>query len=136
LALFAQAAADQADPGGAQRRQSRLASELIDRRQLRERLQAARQRRDRLQGELAKSQRSRAWDALPAEVRNELQAAGGTRAEDLYRDVAGCWVEAKGTALEVKARARAALRLVKAAARRAVVASTRTASAHSPASVG
>jgi hypothetical protein len=114
--VFARAAADQADPGGAQRRQSRLASELIDRRQLRERLQAARQRRDRLQSELAKSQHSRAWDALPAEIRNELQAAAGTQAQDLYRDVAGSWAEVKGTVSEIKARARAALRVVKAAA--------------------
>ena len=65
--LFAQlAAAPDGDLGAEQRRQSRLAADLVAERGLRERLQAARDRRDELQEALRKAERDDlgSWEAL------------------------------------------------------------------------
>jgi len=87
--LFAQLAVDTNDPGAAQRSHSRLAADLVGRRRLRERLDAARDRRDTLERKLVSARRAPGWDDLPTGVRTDLQKATGPRAEALYRDFAG-----------------------------------------------
>ncbi|MGY1698648.1 P-loop NTPase fold protein [Geodermatophilus sp. SYSU D00766] len=63
--LFEQLNRQDTDPGDAQRRQSRLASQLVARRQIRERLAAARQRRQELD---AKLEQARSGSSTPPQV--------------------------------------------------------------------
>ncbi|MET9088977.1 P-loop NTPase fold protein [Streptomyces sp. NPDC004237] len=85
--LFAQlAAAPDTDPGTAQRQLSRLTADLVGQRQVRERLAAARQRREDL--EHALSQVKVPWEDLAGDGRRSIvEAAGGELpAEALYRE--------------------------------------------------
>ena len=87
--LFAQLAAPPGGERGAeQRRQSRLASELINQRGLRERLQAARARRDTLQAALNRAGRDTlgAWDGLDDHQKQQLELLGGEQAKTAYQD--------------------------------------------------
>jgi KAP family P-loop domain len=89
--LFAQLAAPPGgDPGTEQRRQSRLAADLITERGLGARLRAARARRDELQEALRNAEQGgrRSWEALPEEQRQQLAALSGGSAERLYREAA------------------------------------------------
>jgi hypothetical protein len=87
--LFAQLAAP---PGGErgveQRRQSRLTTELINQRGLRERLHAARARRDDLQAALNRAGRNTlgAWDGLDDQQKQQLETLGGAQARTAYQD--------------------------------------------------
>ena len=87
--LFAQLAAPpDGDVGAEQRRQSRLTAELINERGLRERLHAARGRRDELQTALWRVGRDTlgAWDGLGEQQKQQLEMLGGGRAIEFYRD--------------------------------------------------
>ena len=88
--LFVQlAVAPEGDLGAEQRRQSRLAADLVTERGLRERLQAARDRRDDLQDALRQAERDDlgSWEALTDEQKQQLVVLTGGRAEAFYRDV-------------------------------------------------
>jgi hypothetical protein len=98
--LFAQLAAPPGgDPGTEQRRQSRLAADLITERGLGIRLRAARARRDDLQKALQNVEQGgrRSWDALPEEQRQQLAALTGGNAERLYREAARAGVSLRQT---------------------------------------
>ena len=80
--LFAQLAEPpDRDVGKEQRRQSRLAADVVARRKLRERLQSARARRDELE---AAVRRAEQWQALPEKDRELLTRLAGQRAGDRY----------------------------------------------------
>jgi hypothetical protein len=88
--LFAQLAVPpDGDAGAEQRRQSRLTADLVTQRGLRERLQAARDRRDDLQKALRKAERGDlgSWEALSEAQREQLTTLIGPSAEKYYRDV-------------------------------------------------
>jgi WD40 repeat protein len=76
------------DLGAEQRRQSRLAGDLVAQRGLRERLQAARGRRDDLQEALRSAERDDlgSWEALTDEQKQQLTLLTGGNAEKYYRD--------------------------------------------------
>jgi hypothetical protein len=87
--LFAQlAAAPEGDLGAEQRHQSRLAADLVAERGVRERLRAARDRRDDLQQALRKAERDDlgSWEALTDEQKQQLALLIGGDAERFYRD--------------------------------------------------
>jgi hypothetical protein len=89
--LFAQLAAPPGeDLGTEQRRQSRLAADLIAQRGVGVRLRAARDRRDSLKESLCDIENGgqRSWKALPEHQRQELQLLIGPSAERLYRQAA------------------------------------------------
>jgi hypothetical protein len=88
--LFAQLAnpvEDGMDVAAEQRSQSRLAAELIAKRGLRERLAAARARRDELNDALRRVDPDQSWDALTDEQRQRLGDLGAADPEALYRKV-------------------------------------------------
>ncbi|MFD4601860.1 P-loop NTPase fold protein [Streptomyces sp. NPDC058464] len=85
--MFAQlCAAPDSDPGTAQRQLSRLTADLVAQRQVRERLAAARQRREDLQRAL--SQVKVPWENLAENGRRSIVEAAGRElpAEALYRE--------------------------------------------------
>ncbi|MFG2961592.1 P-loop NTPase fold protein [Streptomyces sp. NPDC048291] len=85
--LFTQlAAAPDTDPGTAQRQLSRLTADLVGQRQVRERLAAARQRREDLEHALSRVKVP--WESLAGDGRRSIvEAAGGELpAEALYRE--------------------------------------------------
>jgi hypothetical protein len=87
--LFAQLAKPPGgDRGAEQRRQSRLASDLVAERGLRERLVAARGRRDDLREALHKAERDDlgSWEALTEEQKSELAKLTGDKPEKFYRE--------------------------------------------------
>ena len=87
--LFAQLAAPpDGDLGSEQRRQSRLAADLVAQRGLRERLEAARGRRDDLQHALHEAARGDlgSWEALSEEQKQQLAILVGKNAESFYLD--------------------------------------------------
>ena len=87
--LFAQLAVPpDGDAGAEQRRQSRLTADLVTQRGLRERLQAARDRRDDLQKALRKAKRGDlgSWEALSGAQKEQLTNLIGPSAEKYYRD--------------------------------------------------
>ena len=88
--LFGQLAAP-AEPGVSlaeeQRRQSRLAAEVIAGRGLQERLAGAQARLDRLR-ELSRPAGA-SWDRLPEDLRREVDVLAGGQPEQLYRSLAG-----------------------------------------------
>ncbi|MEU7873299.1 P-loop NTPase fold protein [Dactylosporangium sp. NPDC049140] len=85
--LFAQlAASPDGDLGAEQRRQSRLAAELVAERGVRERLQVARGRRDRLQQALR--QPVGPWRSLSEDQRMQLRVLAGDRPEQVYEEAA------------------------------------------------
>jgi hypothetical protein len=88
--LFGQLAAT-AEPGVSlaeeQRRQSRLAAEVIARRGLQERLAGAQARLDKLR-ELSRPAGG-SWDRLPEDLRREVDVLAGGQPEQLYRSLAG-----------------------------------------------
>ncbi|MGD0244566.1 MAG: P-loop NTPase fold protein [Streptosporangiaceae bacterium] len=88
--LFAQLAVPpDGDVGAEQRRQSRLAGDLVAQRGMRERLQAARGRRDDLQEALRSAERDDlgSWEALTNDQKQQLRVLFGADAEKRYRDV-------------------------------------------------
>ena len=87
--LFAQLATPpDGDRGAEQRRQSRLASELVAKRGLRERLAAARGRRDDLQEALHRAERDDlgSWNSLTKEQKDELAKLTGDNPKKFYRE--------------------------------------------------
>ena len=70
-----------------QRRQSRLATEVIARRGLQERLAWAQARLDELRARAR--QPEDAWERLPADLRTDVDALAGGAPEQLYRSLAG-----------------------------------------------
>ena len=70
-----------------QRRQSRLATEVIARRGLQERLAGAQARLDELRARAR--QPGDAWERLPADLRGDVAAPAGGAPEQLYRSLAG-----------------------------------------------
>jgi hypothetical protein len=70
-----------------QRRQSRLATEVIARRGLQERLAGAQARLDELRA-LARPAGG-GWERLPADLRRDVAALAGSQPERLYRSLAG-----------------------------------------------
>jgi len=84
--LFAQLSEDDADPTREQRQRSRLASELVQARGLREQLVAA---EDRL-AELRRADLTKltAWAGLTPSARQRLQAVFGKDAEKIYQETA------------------------------------------------
>ena len=87
--LFSQMAAGPGDPGAEERRQSRLAAEVVARRQLPERLRAAQDRQQALRQELDKLA-DRQW-TLPLRLGPQDQAQladlAGDQPEQLYQDM-------------------------------------------------
>ncbi|MGH3622855.1 MAG: P-loop NTPase fold protein, partial [Sciscionella sp.] len=77
------------DVGAEQRRQSRLMGELVAERGLRERLRAARARRDDLRDALRRAERDDlgSWAALTDDQKQQLRDLTGTDAEKFYREV-------------------------------------------------
>ncbi|MEU9575397.1 P-loop NTPase fold protein [Streptomyces massasporeus] len=75
------------DRGAEQRRQSRLAAELVARRGVRERLQAARERHRKLLRAL-RTPAGLSWDTLPADEQQRLQQLAGDDPEEVYRQAA------------------------------------------------
>lgn len=85
--LFAQLATPaDGDVASEQRRQSRLTAELVTERGLRERLRAARGRRDDLRRAL--HQPAGPWDSLPSAQQHELRLLAGERPEEIFREAA------------------------------------------------
>ncbi|MGQ4390641.1 P-loop NTPase fold protein [Streptomyces sp. SAS_270] len=85
--LFAQLATPtDGDLASEQRRQSRLTAELIAERGLRERLRAARARRDDLRRALREP--AGPWDSLPPAQQQELRLLAGERPEEVFREAA------------------------------------------------
>ncbi|MFF3863280.1 P-loop NTPase fold protein [Streptomyces sp. NPDC002209] len=103
--LFAQLAAPlDGDLGEEQRRQSRLTAELVTKRHVRERLQAAKARRDVL--EQALKEPERLWDRLPAKQQDDLRRLAGDAPEKVY-------AEAARTVAALRETGRASWRLVR-----------------------
>ncbi|MGW0631995.1 P-loop NTPase fold protein, partial [Streptomyces sp. NPDC002758] len=105
--VFAQLAAPQDREGAegagtAQRQLSRLTADLVSRRRVRERLAAARQRRDELQRALARA--AVPWGDLDEEARGRIAAAAGAElpAEALYREGVGAARVLRGTVLNAR----------------------------------
>ena len=99
--LFGQLATP-AEPGASladeQRRQSRLAAEVIARRGLQERLAGAQARLDKLRAASRPSGSS--WERLPADLRGDVAALAGSRPERLYRSLAGAgWLASRQAGL-------------------------------------
>jgi hypothetical protein len=99
--LFSQLAAP-AEPGVSraeeQRRQSRLATEVIARRGLQERLAGAQARLDELRGRARRP--GDAWERLPGDLRSDVTALAGGQPEQLYRSLAGAgWLAARQAGL-------------------------------------
>jgi KAP family P-loop domain/WD domain, G-beta repeat len=99
--LFSQLAAP-AEPGVSraeeQRRQSRLATEVIARRGLQERLAGAQARLDQLRGRAR--QPGDAWERLPEDLRSDVTALADGQPEQLYRSLAGAgWLVARQAGL-------------------------------------
>lgn len=85
--LFAQLATPpDGDRSKEQRRQSRLTADLVAERGLRQRLDAARERRDRLQQALGEPKSL--WEGLPPEQRAQLRLLAGNRPEEVCREAA------------------------------------------------
>ena len=87
--LFTQLAAPpDGDVAAEQRRQSRLAADVVAQRGLRERLRAAQERRDELQEALRRAERENvgSWQALTEEQKQLLTQLAGPRAEEYYRE--------------------------------------------------
>jgi hypothetical protein len=81
-----------------QRRQSRLAAEVITRRGLQERLAGAQARLDKLRALSRLAGGS--WERLPEDLRGDVAALAGSQPEQMYRSLAGAgWLVSRQAAL-------------------------------------
>jgi len=99
--LFGQLATP-AEPGVSladeQRRQSRLAAEVIARRGLQERLAGAQARLDKLR--TLSRPAGGSWERLPEDLRGDVAALAGGQPEQMYRSLAGAgWLASRQAAL-------------------------------------